>query len=90
MNRTTGRSEERSLLRKLQIYGFTLYDTALFLDTHPEDSGALDYYDKTAAAYAQARREYEEKFGPLTVNGVDTDNGWAWTASPWPWEYEAN
>lgn len=82
--------EEKALLRKLQIYGFALYDTVLYLDSHPEDNGALDYYDKMSAAYKQAKLQYEESFGPLTINGVDTDNGWSWTKAPWPWEYEAN
>lgn len=82
--------DRKSLLRKIQIYGFALYDTVLFLDSHPEDNGALDYYDKMSAAYKMAKKEYEENFGPLTVMGVDTDEGWTWTNSPWPWEYDAN
>ena len=79
-----------TLLRKLQIYGFALYDTVLYLDSHPEDNSALDYYDKMSAAYKQVKKQYEDNYGPLTITGVDTDNGWTWTSTPQPWEYDAN
>lgn len=82
--------DRKSLLRKIQIYGFALYDTVLFLDSHPEDNGALDFYDKMSAAYKKAVMQYEENFGPLTITGVDTDTGWTWIDAPWPWEYDAN
>ena len=47
-------------------------------------------YDKDKAKmmqmYKEARREYEKHFGPLTMDAVDTCNGWTWTQEPWPWE----
>lgn len=89
-NNCSNNSDRKALLRKIQVYGFALYDTALFLDSHPDDNGALDYYDKMSAAYNQAKMQYEDTFGPLMITNVDTDNGWSWTAFPWPWEYEAN
>ena len=85
-----GCSDRRALLRKIQMYGFALYDTALFLDSHPNDAGALDLYDKMSAAYNQSKKQYEENFGALTINNVNTDNGWSWNDHPFPWEYDAN
>jgi len=79
---------KKALFRKLQVLGFALYDTVLFLDTHPCDQGALDYYDKVSATYETTKKQYEDAFGPLTVKNVNTDHGWSWTASPWPWEYD--
>jgi len=90
MNRQSNCNDKKALMRKMQVYGFALYDTVLFLDAHPEDNGALDFYDKMSAAYKQTKKQYEELYGPLTIVGVDTDNGWTWTEKPWPWEYEAN
>jgi len=90
MTRNNCQNNKKALMHKLQVYGFALYDTVLFLDAHPEDNGALDFYDKMSAAYNQTKKQYEETYGPLTIYGVDTDNGWTWTNSPWPWEFEAN
>lgn len=90
MIKNSSDNQKKTLMRKLQVYGFALYDTILFLDSHPEDNGALDFYDKMSAAYNKTKKLYEEQFGPLTVNSVDTDNGWTWTEKPWPWEFDAN
>ncbi|MBR6709297.1 MAG: spore coat protein CotJB, partial [Clostridia bacterium] len=30
------------------------------------------------------------KFGPLTIYGNTSHEGWAWVTGPWPWEYDAN
>ncbi len=90
MNRNSCNNDKKALMRKLQVYGFALYDTVLFLDAHPEDNGALDFYDKMSAAYNQTKKQYEDLFGPLTIHDVDTDNGWTWIQKPWPWEYDAN
>jgi hypothetical protein len=30
---------------------------------------------------------YEQKFGPLTLEGLNIgDNDWNWVQGPWPWE----
>lgn len=79
-----------SLFRKLQMYGFAMYDTALFLDTHPNDNSALEYYNRVRNAYLDSVMQYEEKYGPLTLDGVDTSDEWKWLSAPWPWQYEGN
>ena len=38
----------------------------------------------------QARKEYEEHFGPLTSFRSTDVNGWRWNDKPWPWEREFN
>ena len=35
----------------------------------------------------EERKEYEEKYGPLTAN-ANTGSEWNWIDSPWPWECE--
>ena len=33
------------------------------------------------------KNEYENLYGPLTYDGVNTvRDGWSWINSPWPWE----
>lgn len=66
--------------------GFALIDAGLFLDTHPCDEKALDYFNKYQQMYKEAVHDYEKHYGPMTINGVDTCSEWTWTEGPWPWE----
>lgn len=78
--------DRRELLQKIDELGFALYDTALFLDSHPSSQLALDYFRENQTAYRQYREQYETAYGPLTFFGVNAENGWTWTQGPWPWE----
>lgn len=77
-----------SLLRKVQEADFILHDTALFLDTHPENRAALEFYRRYQPYYVEAVAEYEANFGPLSIYDVNTEQGWTWVQGPWPWEME--
>ena len=65
---------------------FVLYDLMLYLDTHPEDTKALEYYRKAREDWKQARCAYVEHFGPLTFDDVTGEDRWNWIDRPWPWE----
>ena len=39
-------NERQKLLNRVQICGFVLDDVRLYLDSHPCDQAALDYYKK--------------------------------------------
>lgn len=82
-------NEKKQLLQDIQIIAFVVKDVQLFLDTHPACEGALDFFNYYNNVLAALTNEYEEKFGPITVYGVNTDNGWTWIEEPWPWEKEA-
>lgn len=77
------------LINKIQNASFCLLDTALFLDTHPNDTMALAHYKKIRDIYSDLVEEYENQCGPLTISGNNFDK-WAWVKSPWPWEGDAN
>lgn len=77
------------LFRKIQILGFILADSALYLDTHPTDQAALNYYQKYRALNEKAIAEYTACYGPLTLDNVESTNRWTWIDKPWPWEMEA-
>lgn len=74
----------------VQSTGFALHEAVLHLDTHPEDSQALAYYEQAADAYRYAVQSYERACGPLYAADAAKNESWAWTALPWPWEKEAN
>lgn len=67
---------------------FALDDARLFLDTHPFDKEALEYYSKYEEVRNQALKEYRDCFGPIVSYDVNPDNVWTWINEPWPWEGE--
>ena len=75
------------LLYKIQIYGFVLDEARLFLDTHPDNATALEYYRKYSELYRDAVGEYESSCGPLTANSKSSTDGesWRWIEGGWPW-----
>ena len=47
------------------------------------------HFATIADALNAAKAKYEECYGPLTIEGVDTEkDGWSWINGPWPWEGE--
>lgn len=81
--------ERQQLMKKLQTVDFALFDTALYLDTHPTDQAALNYYDKIKQTSNSIREEYISKFEPLTIGDVENSNIFNWVNNPWPWEVDA-
>ena len=83
-------NERQRLMCELQRASFALVGTVLFLDSHPCDAGALEYYENARKKYEEATEKYEEHCGPVTVLGVGSEESWTWVETPWPWEMEAN
>lgn len=77
---------QEQLMRRVQMLSFVLVDVGLFLDTHPTDKKALEYFNKYNAMYQTAKDEYERRFGPLTICGTNDTKNWSWVDSPWPWQ----
>lgn len=75
-------------MKRVQMYDFAMEDTILFLDTHPTNQMALDFYNATRQSYMEAVADYEEQFGPLSAEDVNIENKWTWVNTPWPWEME--
>lgn len=79
-------AEQMTLMKRLQITDFVLLETQLFLDTHPHDSMALDYYKKYAKMHVDTMMEYTQKFGPVMLPTDKEMRNWEWVEGPWPWE----
>jgi len=66
---------------------FVCDELRLFLDTHPTDRGALEYWDRMSKVRNEAVMEYTRCFGPIEWYRVENrDCKWAWVEAPWPWE----
>ena len=81
-------NEQKKLLSRIATCDFILTETALFLDTHPDCSEALDFYKKHLEMRRKAAEKYAEKFGMLRHEDYIGQNKWQWTEGPWPWEFE--
>lgn len=68
---------------------FAVHEAVLYLDTHPDDQNALEYYRRKQQQLMQASENYQKVVGPLRACTVDTSSGsWRWVETPWPWEIE--
>lgn len=79
-------SDRRSLMKSIYEIGFSLDDTILYLDTHPSDQNALDYYHNLHREYHELVKMYTQTFGPLLAKDVKNDNYFSWVNRPMPWE----
>ncbi len=78
--------ENCRLFNRVRELSFALYETALYLDTHPDDRGARTAFREYQNALKTARAQYEETVGPLTLMGATANGAWDWVERPWPWE----
>lgn len=77
---------KNQLLSYINHVSFSMYDTVLFLDTHPTDREAIAYFNEMKQARKNALKIYQKKFAPLLLDGVDADCEWTWGMEPLPWE----
>jgi spore coat protein JB len=81
------RSNRRELLDWINEVSFAVNDVILFLDTHPDNMEALEYFEEYKKKREDALREYADNYGPLTLDSACTDaNCWSWIHEPWPWQ----
>lgn len=85
--RPSGQMSKEQLLEKITLTKFACVDANLYLDTHPEDTEALRYFQENNRLYNEAMNEYARLYGPLTVSHARyNDSYWDWVNQPWPWQ----
>lgn len=76
----------KELLDWINVVSFAVDDVKLFLDTHPHNKEALEYFEEFKEQRVQALKEYAKYYGPLTIDTTCTPaECWAWIDEPWPW-----
>ena len=85
-------NEQERLLHDISVIDFVIVEMNEYLDTHPNDSDAVDYLKRYVRMKNQALREYASKFSPLTIATADASscNEWTWATTPMPWEGGCN
>lgn len=74
---------------ELQVLGFAIQELALYLDTHRDDSEALELYRTYQKMYHECIKKYSDTITPLN-HVTPTDGPYRWLDDPWPWEYSKN
>ena len=77
-------NKQAEMLTYIDAYCFAAHDLNLYLDTHPNDKEIFELFKKYSNEASSIIREYEQKYGPLFVDGSNMPG--AWNDSPWPWE----
>lgn len=79
-------SNADQLLAMINQASFAMDDILLYLDTHPCDQAALNYYQYVTKLRREALEAYEATYGPLLVDHVQSSQYWTWVQGKWPWE----
>lgn len=87
-NMCCAKNDKQKAMCRIYELGFVLTETMLFLDTHPDDQEALNYYTEMKEQYKKAVEKYADYYGPLNMTNMSNENYWMWVATPMPWEME--
>ncbi len=79
---------KRQLLYEIQAISFAKDEVSLYLDTHPDNKQALEYFYDLCDKIGDLKEKYEAEYGPLTHEGVQGDT-WTWLDGAWPWQNNA-
>lgn len=84
-------SDREMMMEKIYQIGFLLDDLTLYLDTHEKDQQAIQLYHQKADEYANIRKQFAQKYYPLSRLCIPDDNNsnetvFCWTEGPMPWE----
>ena len=79
------RNEQEESLFKLQAICFAAHDLNLYLDIHPNDQSMLMLFQDYLRQEEQLIKEYESKYGSMTIDGLINSNSFQWFKE-WPWE----
>lgn len=80
------RMNQKELYEWIMMLGFCAVDMMLYLDTHPDDEEALNYFNQCTVLYNAAKQSYQEQFGQLNAFSEQERSSWDWNTAPMPWE----
>ena len=71
-------SRRQEMLHHINVVSFAVDDIKLFLNTHPDNQEALNYYQEYSRLRNEALKKYAEEFGPLTVDYAMRSDSYTW------------
>ena len=79
-------NQQKQLLNDIGMVDFTLVELTLYLDTHPFDRMAMEYFNHYTRIKIQLEKEFSQKYFPLKKELAESNKEWRWGAAPMPWE----
>ncbi len=79
-------NQKDRLLRDIGIVDFVMVELTLYLDTHPHDATAMEYFQHYRKVKNQLEHEFAEKYYPLNLRTAQCSKDWDWGMAPAPWE----
>ncbi len=80
------RKDRCTALYEISMVDFLLMDMKLYLNTHPNDKNAIEYYQHYAKILKDLRDAYAANFGPLFAEQSNGSKEWDWCSEPHAWE----
>ncbi|MFO8060717.1 MAG: spore coat protein CotJB [Bacillota bacterium] len=77
--------ERCEMLLDISALDFAVLELTLYLDTHPDDRGALNERNNYLQEMQVLVDRYEAIYGPL-FDRSEAEYPWTWIDEPWPWE----
>ena len=72
------------LMRAIMEADFFAQDFKLYLDTHPDDTRAVEMFRDAVRQSKACRAAFEDSFYPLTADSAGKDGEWDWLDGVWP------
>lgn len=72
------------LLRAIAEASFFALDLQLYLDTHPDDTRAVEMFREAVKQYKACKAAFEDSFYPLTSMSAGKDGDWDWLCGTFP------
>lgn len=77
---------EQELLARISEIQFVCVELNLYIDTHPDDTDALEDYYNYSTMLKELIASYDEQYGPLMGFGHSATTAGSWVCSAWPFE----
>ena len=72
------------LLKAIAEASFFALDLQLYLDTHPDDTRALEMFREAVKQYQACKAAFEDSFYPLASTSAGKDGEWDWLCGTFP------
>lgn len=79
---------KKRMFDKVNELSFAVVEMTEYLDTHPYEKEAIDYFCHLNKECNKAKKEYSEHVSPLEVDAIDQLNSgkmWRWALEDLPW-----
>lgn len=83
-------NQRDQMLENIGTVGFVTFELALYLDTHPFDRNAIEYFNHYNRIRNQMVRDFSRDYYPLSIGMAESNREWRWGMAPLPWEGECD